>query len=144
MEWLRRYGYHHLLANAYVAINHVAPGKPSLDVDDLPQQFEHHVGGGRVVVLPWDKHIAEGTEIEFDQLSSTFRRQIVVLAAALSDGFYTRRHALHPQTQLSGRRKPQAPRASAIGTSCEHICHADAHQTRTIQLPGRALAGRSG
>ena len=42
---------------------------------------------GRVIVLPWDKHIAAGTEIQLDLLSHTFRRRIVELAAALSDDF---------------------------------------------------------
>ena len=57
------------------------------DVDDLVQQFERHVPPGRVVVLPYDKHIAAGTEIQLDLLSNEFRRRIVELAAALSDDF---------------------------------------------------------
>jgi len=51
------------------------------------QQFERHVAPGRVVVLPYDKHIAAGTEIQLDLLSDTFRRRITELAAALSDDF---------------------------------------------------------
>jgi MinD-like ATPase involved in chromosome partitioning or flagellar assembly len=50
------------------------------------QQFERHVPPGRVV-LPWDKHIAAGAEIQLDLLSRTFQRRIVELAAALSDDF---------------------------------------------------------
>ena len=44
---------------------------------------------GRVLVLPWDKHVSAGIEIELDQLSQKFRRGIVELAAALSDDFET-------------------------------------------------------
>ncbi|MBS4728052.1 MinD/ParA family protein [Mycobacterium sp. SM1] len=87
MDWLRQNGYQDLLARACVVINHVVPGKPNLDVGDLVQQFEGHLQPGRVVVLPWDRHIAAGTEIELDLLGSTFRRRIVELAAALSDDF---------------------------------------------------------
>jgi MinD-like ATPase involved in chromosome partitioning or flagellar assembly len=70
-----------------VVINHVVPGKPNIDVADVVQQFERHVPPGRVVVLPWDKHIAAGTEIQLELLSKSFRRRIVELGAALSDDF---------------------------------------------------------
>lgn len=87
MDWLRQNGYQDLLGRSCVVINHVVPGKPNIDVEDLVQQFERHVAPGRVIVLPWDKHIASGTEIELELLSNTFRRRTVELAAALSDDF---------------------------------------------------------
>ena len=87
MDWLRQNGYQDLLGRSCVVINHVVPGKPNIDVDDLVQQFERHVPPGRVIVLPWDKHIAAGTEIQLDLLGKAFRRRIVELAAALSDDF---------------------------------------------------------
>ena len=68
-------------------INHIVPGKPNIDVDDLVAQFERHVPPGRVVVLPYDKHVAAGTEIQLDLLGKTFRRRTIELAAALSDDF---------------------------------------------------------
>lgn len=87
MDWLRQNGYQDLLGRSCVVINHVTPGKPNVDVDDLVQQFERHVPPGRVIVLPWDKHIAAGTEIQLDLLGDTYRRRITELAAALSDDF---------------------------------------------------------
>jgi MinD-like ATPase involved in chromosome partitioning or flagellar assembly len=87
MDWLRQNGYQDLLGRSCVVINHVVPGKPNIDVDDLVQQFERHVPPGRVVVLPYDRHIAAGTEIQLDLLSNSFRRRVVELAAALSDDF---------------------------------------------------------
>ena len=51
------------------------------------QQFERHIAPGRVIVLPYDKHIAAGTEIQLDLLSKTLRRRVTELAAALSDDF---------------------------------------------------------
>ncbi|MEU0497112.1 MinD/ParA family protein [Mycobacterium sp. NPDC006124] len=87
MDWLRQNGYQDLLGRSCVVINHVTPGKPNIDVEDLVQQFERHVPAGRVVVLPWDKHIAAGTEIQLDLLSPEFRRRVTELAAALSDDF---------------------------------------------------------
>ncbi|MCV7037596.1 chromosome partitioning protein ParA [Mycolicibacterium moriokaense] len=87
MDWLRQNGYQDLLGRSCVVINHVVPGKPNIDIDDLVQQFERHVPPGRVIVLPYDKHIAAGTEIQLDLLGKAFRRRIVELAAALSDDF---------------------------------------------------------
>jgi ESX secretion-associated protein EspI len=87
MDWLRQNGYQDLLGRSCVVINHVVPGKPNIDVDDLVQQFERHVPPGRVIVLPFDKHIAAGTEIQLELLSKPFQRRIVELAAALSDDF---------------------------------------------------------
>jgi MinD-like ATPase involved in chromosome partitioning or flagellar assembly len=87
MDWLRQNGYQDLLGRSCVVINHVTPGKPNVDVEDLVQQFERHVPPGRVIVLPWDKHIAQGTEIQLDLLGDTFQRRITELAAALSDDF---------------------------------------------------------
>jgi MinD-like ATPase involved in chromosome partitioning or flagellar assembly len=87
MDWLRQNGYQDLLGRSCVVVNHVVPGKPNIDVDDLVQQFERHVPPGRVVVLPWDKHIAAGTEIQLELLSRVFQRRITELAAALSDDF---------------------------------------------------------
>jgi MinD-like ATPase involved in chromosome partitioning or flagellar assembly len=87
MDWLRQNGYQDLLGRSCVVINHVVPGKPNIDVEDLVQQFERHVPPGRVVVLPWDKHIAAGTEIQLELLSPEFRRRVTELAAALSDDF---------------------------------------------------------
>jgi MinD-like ATPase involved in chromosome partitioning or flagellar assembly len=87
MDWLRQNGYHDLLGRLCVVINHVAPGKPNIDVAALVQQFQQHVQPGRVVVLPYDKHIAAGTEIQLELLGKRFRRRITELAAALSDDF---------------------------------------------------------
>ena len=75
------------MARSCVVINNVVPGKPNIDVTDLVQQFERHVPPGRVVVLPLDKHIAAGTEIQLALLGSVFRRRVTELAAALSDDF---------------------------------------------------------
>lgn len=87
MDWLRQNGYQDLLGRSCVVINHVVPGKPNIDVEDLVAQFERHVPPGRVVVLPFDRHIAAGTEIQLELLGKTFRRRIIELAAALSDDF---------------------------------------------------------
>jgi MinD-like ATPase involved in chromosome partitioning or flagellar assembly len=87
IDWLRNNGYQALLSRACVAINNVSPGETNIDVAELVRQFQQYVQPGRVIVLPWDKHIAAGTEIQFSLLGPTYQRRILELAAALSDDF---------------------------------------------------------
>ncbi len=87
LDWLRHNGYQALLDRACVVLNHVAPGEPNITVRELVRVFEQRVQPGRVIVLPWDKQIAAGTEIQIDLLGDTYQRRIVELAAALSDDF---------------------------------------------------------
>jgi MinD-like ATPase involved in chromosome partitioning or flagellar assembly len=87
IDWLRHNGYLALLHRACVVINHVAPGETNIAVGGLVGQFEQLVQPGRLIVLPWDKHVAAGTEIQIDLLGDTYRHRIAELAAALSDDF---------------------------------------------------------
>jgi ESX secretion-associated protein EspI len=87
IDWLRNHGHPDLLSRACVVINNVSPGEPNIAVAELVRQFEQYVQPGRVVVLPWDKHIAVGTEIQFSLLEPAYKRKILELAAALSDDF---------------------------------------------------------
>jgi len=70
-----------------VVLNHVIPGRASVDVQDLMAQFERRIMPGRVIELPWEKHIAAGIGIDFDLLGDTYKRRIAELAAVLSDDF---------------------------------------------------------
>lgn len=87
LDWLRLNGYEELASRACVVINHVTPGRANVDMKDLIAQFERHIMPGRVVELPWDKHIAAGAGMSFDQLGWTYKRRIAELAAALSNDF---------------------------------------------------------
>ncbi|MBP1823193.1 MinD-like ATPase involved in chromosome partitioning or flagellar assembly [Mycobacterium sp. OAE908] len=89
MNWLGQNGYHHLARRSCVVISHLVPVKPQIDVTDLGRQYEQLVGHGRVVLIPWEAHIAAGNEIHMDLVSRRFRRAITELAAALSDDFST-------------------------------------------------------
>ncbi|BBX64154.1 ESX-1 secretion-associated protein EspI [Mycobacterium saskatchewanense] len=87
IDWLRNNGFQDLARRGCVVINHVVPGEPNVAIADVLRHFGRYVPPGRVVVLPWDKHIATGTQIELDRLSPVYRRRITELAAALSDDF---------------------------------------------------------
>ncbi|WP_396877845.1 MinD/ParA family protein [Mycobacterium sp. SMC-2] len=87
IDWLRNSGHQDLLSRACVVINHVVPGEPNVAITDLVRQFGQHVRPDRVVVLPWDKHVATGKGIEIRLLDPVYKRRITELAAALSDDF---------------------------------------------------------
>jgi MinD-like ATPase involved in chromosome partitioning or flagellar assembly len=90
IDWLRNNGHQALLTRACVVINNVFPGETNIAVAELVPQFQQYVQPGRVIVLPWDKHIAAGTEIQFSLLNPAYKRTILELAAALSDDFERR------------------------------------------------------
>jgi MinD-like ATPase involved in chromosome partitioning or flagellar assembly len=87
INWLRNNGHQDLLTHACLVINNLAPGETNIAVADLVRQFGQSIQPGRVIVLPWDRHIAAGTEIQLGALDATYRRKILELAAALSDDF---------------------------------------------------------
>ena len=87
IDWMRIHGHQDLLTRACVVINNASPGEPNIAVAELVRQFEQYVPPGRVVVLPWDKHIAAGTEIQLSLLDPAYKRKVLELAAALSDDF---------------------------------------------------------
>jgi MinD-like ATPase involved in chromosome partitioning or flagellar assembly len=87
LEWLHNNGYRDLLGRACLVLNHVTPGETNIAVKELIRHFESQMQPGRIVVLPWDKHIAAGTEIQLDRLDPIYKRGVLELAAALSDDF---------------------------------------------------------
>lgn len=87
IDWLRNNGRQDLLARACVVINNVSPGETNIAVSELVRQFEQYVQPNRIIVLPWEKHIATGTEIQLNLLEPAYKRKILELAAALSDDF---------------------------------------------------------
>jgi MinD-like ATPase involved in chromosome partitioning or flagellar assembly len=87
IDWLRHTRYKALVNRACVVINDIGRAESNTAVDTAVHHFEQYVQCGRVIVLPWDKHIAVGTEIQLDALGDTYKRRIIELAAALSDDF---------------------------------------------------------
>jgi MinD-like ATPase involved in chromosome partitioning or flagellar assembly len=87
LDWLQRNGFDDLGNRACVVITQLVPGMPDTAVRELAKRFERRVQPGRIVVLPWDEHIACGTEIRLDLLDEAYVRRILELAAVLSDDF---------------------------------------------------------
>ncbi|MCT7659714.1 MinD/ParA family protein [Mycobacterium sp. CPCC 205710] len=85
LRWLERQGYSHLVPGATVVFSASRPGELGLDINQLARQFLPRVRAMHVV--PFDDHLAEGSEIDLDLLSRQTRQAFLELAATIADGF---------------------------------------------------------
>ncbi len=85
VHWLAAQGYGHLVARTVVVISSARPGSAGVNMDQLVAHFEDQVRA--VTVIPFDTHLAEGSEVDLARLSSTTREAFVELAALVADDF---------------------------------------------------------
>ena len=67
IDWLDRQGYSHLLPRATVVVSASRPGELGLDIDQLARHFLPRVRA--LHVIPFDDHLAEGSEVDLELLS---------------------------------------------------------------------------
>ena len=85
LDWLCHNGYRRLVESTVLAINHVEPAKVDNVAAKELDQLSARVAA--TVVLPFDRHVHEGKEIELDRLSKESRRSYLEMAAVLADMF---------------------------------------------------------
>ncbi|WP_438502046.1 MinD/ParA family ATP-binding protein [Mycobacterium paraseoulense] len=85
LDWLGNNGYQVLVRSTILAINHVEPAKVELVAAKELERLSARVAG--TVVLPFDRHIHNGKQIELDRLSKESRRSYLEMAAVLADMF---------------------------------------------------------
>lgn len=85
LDWLGNNGYQRLVRSTVLVINHVEPAKVDLLAVKEIERLSARVAA--TVVLPFDRHIHEGKQIELDRLSKESRRSYLELAAVLADSF---------------------------------------------------------
>lgn len=85
LDWLEHHGRGHLVPNATVVISAARPGKSSVDLDKLAAQFLTRIRA--VHVIPFDDHLAQGSEIVLDLMGGRTRQAFLELAASIADGF---------------------------------------------------------
>ncbi|WP_246816737.1 MinD/ParA family protein [Corynebacterium sp. HMSC29G08] len=93
LDWLNMHGYDYLAANAVVVISSSAPGKPSVDVDQLIEHFRARTRA--VHVIPYDKHLAEGATVDLDRLAKPTLQAYRELAATVAEDFGSPNHRDH-------------------------------------------------
>jgi MinD-like ATPase involved in chromosome partitioning or flagellar assembly len=90
MDWLTAHGYHDLVRNGIVVITAVRRhGRSAVDLDVLEEHFGARCRG--VVRVPYDQYLAQGAEMELDQLRKGTADAFLELAAVVGDGFSWRR-----------------------------------------------------
>jgi MinD-like ATPase involved in chromosome partitioning or flagellar assembly len=85
LDWLEHHGRGHLVPNATVVISASRPGRSSVDLDRLAAQFLTRIRA--VHVIPFDDHLAQGSEIVLDLMGGRTRQSFLELAASIADGF---------------------------------------------------------
>lgn len=83
LSWLEAHGRDDLVRKAIVAINLSAGDGTRVDVDEIEDHFRSRVR--HVVRIPHDRHLAEGSQIEFAKLRAATREAAVELAALVVD-----------------------------------------------------------
>lgn len=85
LDWLKHHGYSHLVADAIIVINSARPGPMPVDFDKFARNFLSHVRA--VHDIPFDRHLAQGTEVSPDLMKRKTRQAFMGLAATITDGF---------------------------------------------------------
>jgi MinD-like ATPase involved in chromosome partitioning or flagellar assembly len=91
LDWLEYHGYSHLVPNATVVVSAARPGAMSIDIDILAKVFLTRVRA--LHVIPFDDHLAQGSEIILDLMSRKTRQTFLELAATVADGFVSSRRS---------------------------------------------------
>jgi MinD-like ATPase involved in chromosome partitioning or flagellar assembly len=85
LDWLRHHGYSHLVSEAVIVVNCARPGAMPVDIGKFASNVLPHVRA--VHSIPFDRHLAEGSEISLDLLSRKTRQAFMGLAATIADAF---------------------------------------------------------
>jgi putative peptide zinc metalloprotease protein len=84
LDWLDEHGYHDLVSDAVVVINQVRGNGGR----EMKQVVDHFAKRCRAVVkVPWDAHLAEGLEVDVDELRPQTRTAYLNAVAAVARSF---------------------------------------------------------
>jgi putative peptide zinc metalloprotease protein len=84
LDWLDEHGYRDLVADAVVVINQVRQNSTR----ELRQVAEHFAKRCRAVIkVPWDPHLAEGLEVDVEELRPETRIAYLTAVAAVGRSF---------------------------------------------------------
>jgi MinD-like ATPase involved in chromosome partitioning or flagellar assembly len=102
LDWLERQGYSHLVPGATVVFSASRQGALGLDMNKLARHFLPSVRA--LHVIPFDDHLAQGSEVDLDKLSRQTRQAFLKLAGSMADCFA----ALGPgRSAAHGRNAPR-------------------------------------
>jgi MinD-like ATPase involved in chromosome partitioning or flagellar assembly len=85
LDWLIRHGYSSLVREGQVVLSAARPGSAAVNVDKVYEFF-----GARcrsIHFIPFDRHLAEGADVDFGMLKPATRQAYFGLAGAVADKF---------------------------------------------------------
>ena len=85
LTWLDAQGYHHLVERTVVVISVSRPGSSTVNLGQLVEHFQARVRA--VQLIPFDPHLAEGSDVDLDRMSAATRQAFMELAALVADDF---------------------------------------------------------
>jgi MinD-like ATPase involved in chromosome partitioning or flagellar assembly len=95
LDWLMQHGHSALVREAHVVLSSSRPGSAAMNLDTVSKHFEarcrsiHHI--------PFDPHLAEGADIDFNLLNPQTFQAYLELAGAVAEKFPRLRAGRHRQ-----------------------------------------------
>jgi MinD-like ATPase involved in chromosome partitioning or flagellar assembly len=93
LDWLMQHGHSSLVREGHVVLSATRPGSAALKLDRVCEFFEARCQS--IHFVPFDPHLSEGAEVDFEMLRPTTRQAYLELAGAVAENF-PRLHAGHP------------------------------------------------
>lgn len=85
LDWLQAHGSSHLVSDAIIVISSPRPGPGPIDISKFASHFLSRVRA--VHGIPFDRHLAEGSEVSLDLMKRKTVQAFMGLAATIADGF---------------------------------------------------------
>jgi MinD-like ATPase involved in chromosome partitioning or flagellar assembly len=85
LNWLMQHGHSRLVRQGHVVLSTARPGSQALKLDKVCDFSEARCQS--IHVIPFDPHLAEGADVEFEMLKPTTRQAYIGLAGALAENF---------------------------------------------------------
>ncbi|WP_243858241.1 MinD/ParA family protein, partial [Mycobacterium sp. DL440] len=85
LDWLMQHGHSALVREAHVVLSASRPGSAKLKLDKVYEHFQARCRS--VHMIPFDPHLAEGADVDFDLLDPATLQAYLELAAAVAEKF---------------------------------------------------------
>ncbi|OCB49520.1 ATPase [Mycobacterium vulneris] len=85
LDWLMQHGHSALVREAHMVLSASRPGSAKLKLDKVYEHFQARCRS--VHMIPFDPHLAEGADVDFDLLDPATLQAYLELAAAVAEKF---------------------------------------------------------
>lgn len=85
LDWLARHGHGDLVRESHVVLTALPPGSEVVKLNKVFEHFEARCGS--IHMIPFEPHLAEGADFDFELLAPSTAQAYLELAAAVSEKF---------------------------------------------------------